>query len=77
MAEGTLARAQKKAVDEGYTIVWGDESAFYLLPHAVRTWASRGKTPCFACQTQQGTSLRYQWRHARRTALLAGTGAGL
>ena len=45
MAGGALARAQKKAIDDGYTIVWGDESAFYLLPHAVGTWAPRGKTP--------------------------------
>ena len=36
MAGGALARAQKKALDNGSTIVWGDESAFYL-PHAVRT----------------------------------------
>jgi transposase len=40
-----LARHQKKAADEGYTIVWLDESGFYLLPLAVRTWAPRGKTP--------------------------------
>lgn len=46
MAGGALARAQTKAIDDGYTIVRGDESAFYLLPHAVRTWAPRGKTPC-------------------------------
>jgi transposase len=45
VAGGALARAQKKAADNGCTIVWGDESAFYLLPHAVRTWAPRGKTP--------------------------------
>ena len=45
MAAGALARAQKKAAEEGSTIVWGDESAFYLLPHAVRTWAPRGQTP--------------------------------
>ena len=37
---------KKKAANDGYTIVWGDESAFSLLPHAVRTWAPRGKTPC-------------------------------
>ncbi len=35
----------KKASDEGYTIVWVDESAFYLLPLAVGTWAPRGQTP--------------------------------
>lgn len=26
-------------------MVWVDESGFSLLPHAVRTWAPRGKTP--------------------------------
>src|SRR5262249_30107615 len=36
----------KKAIDDGYTIVWGDEAAFCLLPHAVRTWAPRDKAPC-------------------------------
>jgi transposase len=40
-----LARAQKRADDEGATIVWVDESGFYLLPLAVRTWARRGATP--------------------------------
>jgi transposase len=30
---------------EGWTIVWVDESAFYLLPHAVRTRAPRRQTP--------------------------------
>ena len=45
MVRGALARHQKKATDEGYTIVWVDESGFYLLPLAVRTWAPRGQTP--------------------------------
>lgn len=40
-----MARHQKKASDEGYVIVWVDESGFYLLPLAVRTWAPRGHTP--------------------------------
>jgi transposase len=40
-----LAGHQKKAAAEGYTIVWIDESGFYLLPLAVRTWAPRGQTP--------------------------------
>jgi transposase len=40
-----VAGDQKKASDEGYTIVWIDESGFYLLPLAVRTWAPRGQTP--------------------------------
>jgi len=40
-----VARAQKKAVEEKRTIVWIDQSGFYLLPMAVRTWAPRGQTP--------------------------------
>src|SRR5262249_6260788 len=35
----------KRAREEGYTIVWVDESGFYLLPHDARTWAPRGETP--------------------------------
>jgi transposase len=40
-----VARARKKAVAEGRTIVWVDQSGFYLLPMAVRTWAPCGQTP--------------------------------
>jgi len=40
-----LAGAKKGADREGRTIVWVDESAFYLLPGAVRTYAPRGQTP--------------------------------
>jgi len=40
-----VARPQKKAEDEGWTIVWVDESGFYLLPACVRTYAPRGQTP--------------------------------
>ncbi len=40
-----MACAQKRADEEGATIVWVDESGFYLLPLAVRTWAPRGQTP--------------------------------
>jgi len=42
---GALAGARKKAVEEGRTIVWVDQSGFYLLPMAVRTWAPCGQTP--------------------------------
>ena len=42
---GALARAQKKAAEEQRTIVWVDQSGFYLLPMAVRTYAPRGQTP--------------------------------
>jgi transposase len=40
-----LASPGKKATDEGRTIVWVDQSGFYLLPLAVRTWAPCGQTP--------------------------------
>jgi transposase len=40
-----LAPARKKAQAEGRTIVWVDESGFYLLPAIVRTYAPVGHTP--------------------------------
>jgi hypothetical protein len=40
-----VARSQKKAATEQRTIVWIDQSGFYLLPMAVRTWAPVGQTP--------------------------------
>ena len=40
-----LAGAKKGAEEEGRTIVWVDESGFYLLPGVVRTYAPRGQTP--------------------------------
>jgi transposase len=40
-----VARFEKKAAEEQRTLVWIDQSGFYLLPMAVRTWAPRGQTP--------------------------------
>jgi transposase len=40
-----VACAEKKALEEARTIVWIDQSGFYLLPMAVRTYAPRGQTP--------------------------------
>lgn len=40
-----MARPEKKAEQEKRTIVFVDESGFYLLPMAVRTYAPRGQTP--------------------------------
>jgi len=40
-----VARAQKGAERNGQTIVFVDESGFYLLPGRVRTYAPRGQTP--------------------------------
>lgn len=45
MVGGALAHTQKKAAEEQGTIVWVDQSGFYLLPMAVRTCAPRGQTP--------------------------------
>lgn len=40
-----MASAKKGAQEEGRTIVWVDESGFYLLPGLVRTYAPCGETP--------------------------------
>ena len=40
-----LARVEKKAAEEGRTIVFIDESGVYLLPMVVRTYAPCGQTP--------------------------------
>lgn len=40
-----MAFSQKRAVKEGRTIVFCDQSGFYLLPMVVRTYAPVGKTP--------------------------------
>ena len=45
MERRALARAEKKALAEGRTIAFADQSGFYLLPMAVRTYAPVGKTP--------------------------------
>jgi hypothetical protein len=40
-----MAFSQKGALKEGRTIVFCDQSGFYLLPMVVRTYALVGKTP--------------------------------
>ena len=45
LAGAALRRTQKKAVAEGRTILWADESGFYLLPALLRTWAPVARTP--------------------------------
>jgi len=42
---GALAKPKKEALSEGRTIVWVDESGFYLLPALVRSLAPRGQPP--------------------------------
>ncbi len=45
MARADLASHQKKADSEQRTLIWVDESGFYLLPSVVRTYAPIGQTP--------------------------------
>jgi len=40
-----VAAAEKGAVEEGRTILFVDQSGFYLLPCVVRTYAPVGRTP--------------------------------
>jgi len=40
-----VASPSKKARAEGRTVVFTDQSAFYLLPAVTKTYAPRGKTP--------------------------------
>jgi hypothetical protein len=40
-----VAFPQKRAIKEGRTIMFADQSGFYLLPMVVRTYAPVGKTP--------------------------------
>ena len=40
-----MAFSQKRAQKEGRTIVFADQSGFYLLPMVVRTYAPVGRTP--------------------------------
>jgi transposase len=45
-----VACNQKKAECEDYTLLFVDESGFYLLPGVVRTWAPLGQTPILRCK---------------------------
>jgi transposase len=45
LERGALACPQKKARDEGRTIVFVDETGCSLLPMVVKTYAPRGQTP--------------------------------
>lgn len=47
MEGGEVAEAKKGALKEGRTIVFADQSGFYLLPMLVRTYALRwARRPC-------------------------------
>ncbi len=41
---------EKKAEAENYTLLFVDESGFYLLESVRRTWAPEGQTPVLRCK---------------------------
>lgn len=45
LERGALATSEKGALEEGRSILFVDESGFYLLPAVVRTYAPVGETP--------------------------------
>jgi transposase len=45
LERGALARAEKGALKEGRTILFVDQSGFYMLPAVVRSYAPVGQTP--------------------------------
>ena len=45
MEREEVAFSEKRALKEGTTIVFADQSGFYLLPAVVRTYAPIGQTP--------------------------------
>ena len=45
VAGPALRGAEEKAIAEGRSILWTDESGFYLLPTLLRTWAPVARTP--------------------------------
>ena len=45
MAGPALRGDEEKAIAEGRSILWTDESGFYLLPALLRTWAPVARTP--------------------------------
>jgi len=80
----TMAGDKKGAEEEGRTIVWVDESGFYLLPAMVRTYAPRGQTPILRVRltrdhlsvisgiTCEGTLLRLVQQRAYRSTDVVG-----
>jgi transposase len=48
--QGGVAHAQKKWLMQGRTILFADESNFYLLPCVVKSWAPIGQTPIIKWQ---------------------------
>lgn len=56
-----MGAGEKKASENGWYIVFIDESGFMLQPVVRRTWAPRGKTP-----------IQYSWDRHDRLSVIAG-----
>src|ERR687896_48452 len=71
LERAALARTQKKARDEGRTIVFVDEMGCYLLPMVVKTYAPRGQTPVLRVPLRRdhlsviSGITAHSWLHAR------------
>jgi hypothetical protein len=67
-----VAFPQERALKEGRTIVFADQSGFYLLPAVVRTYAPVGQTPILKEHLSRdhlsAMSLSYERHHPRRQA---------
>src|SRR3712207_9449535 len=63
LERGALARAEKGAIKEGRTILFVDQSGFYLLPTVVRTYAPVGQTPVLHRSEERrvGKECRSRW----------------
>jgi hypothetical protein len=64
LERATLARAEKSTIKEVRTILFVDQSGFYLLPTVVRTYAPVDQTPVLQEELSRDHLLR-------RSALLA------
>ena len=53
-----MAFPEKGALKEGRTIVFCDQSGFYLLPMVVRTYAPVGKTPILTGESHAAITSR-------------------
>jgi hypothetical protein len=72
-----VATAQKGALKEDRTIVFADQSGFYLLPMVVRTYAPVGQTPVLEENLTRDHFVGDERHHPRWQALYDLSGAGV
>jgi hypothetical protein len=69
-----VAFSEKRAQKEDRTIVFCDQSGFYLLPMVVRTYAPVGKTPILEENLTRDHLVGDERHHPRWQALHDGAG---